>query len=98
MMQSQQNSTTNKTVGGITMRNIEKWLEKNGYAFETITLYNVNGSGIDKPCISVKTPYTGPYPGRKQFDALHRIESYINRFYTGLTVQQRGHYSAVFIY
>lgn len=70
-----------------TSSKIEKWLQKNNYEY---TLLPEVG-------IMVNTPYSGMYPGEKQFNALSEIRNYIKKHYPDFNVDQRGNYSGVFI-
>lgn len=74
------------------MKNIEIWLLKNGYRVDKIELIG------HKKAIKIDTNYDGLYPGKEQFDALEKIRKYISRNHLGVTVEPRGHYTAIFIY
>ena len=63
-------------------------LNKKGFKAEKIHL-------IGRDAVKIDTNYEGPYPSKIQFDTL----DYIRRTYgTKYTVEQRGHYTAIFIY
>lgn len=74
------------------MKNIEKWLLKNGYKVNKIELVG------RKQALKVDTNYDGPYPSKSQFDALETIRQHVSQHYSGMTVEPRGHYTAIFIY
>lgn len=77
------------------MKKLKKWLDDQGFTVKQTVLHN---GGLKKDCLCVDNEYEGPYPGKEQFDALQKIRNHVNRFYRNLTVEQRGHYTSIFIY
>lgn len=63
-------------------------LNKKGFKAEKIHLIGCEAVKID-------TNYEGLYPGKIQFDILDYIRKTYGKKYT---VEQRGHYTAIFIY
>lgn len=78
-----------------TARSIIATLTKNGYKAQALTLYGVGADRQTVDGVKVDTDYNGFYPGADQFEALHDIRRRYGKKYT---VQQRGHYTAIFIY
>ncbi len=77
------------------LRNAKKWLEEMQFTPERIVLSYPNG---EKQGLKVDTDYEGPYPGNDVFQIHNMIRSHISRHYrNSLSVESRGHYSAVFI-
>ena len=74
------------------MKNIEKWLGKNGYTFRKDRF--IDGRDV----LIIDTDYTGLYPGEEQFNILNTIRKYISKYHSGRTVESRGYYTAIYIY
>lgn len=74
------------------MESLKAWLKKKGYEVETIALTG-NRTGL-----KIDTDYTGLYPGKEQFEVLETVRKQVKRFYGDLTVESRGHYTAIYIY
>lgn len=74
------------------MKNIEKWLLKNGYRVDKIELIG------HKKALKIDIGYEGLYPGKEQFDALEKIRKYVSCNHPSMTVEPRGHYTSIFIY
>lgn len=74
---------------------LTKWLQSQGLRPERIQLSFPEGI---KNGIRINIDYKGPYPGPEQFNTLNSIRNHVHRFYKDLTVEQRGHYTAIYIY
>lgn len=79
------------------MKQIQNWLNKNGYTFK-IVKYNmgVNGSPIDT--IIVDTNYLGMHPTKEVLDKHRDISSYIRKYKKDFKTQQVGHYTGLQIW
>lgn len=74
---------------------LSKWLQKQGYKPKYIQLSFPEGI---KNGIRIDMDYAGLYPGPVQFNTLNTIRNHVHRYYKELTVEQRGHYSVIYIY
>lgn len=77
------------------LNQLTKQLEKEGYKVKHIQLSFPEGI---KQAIRIDTDYAGLYPGMEQFQILNAIRNHVQRYYKDLTVESRGHYTAIFIY
>lgn len=74
---------------------LNKWLQKEGYKPKYIQLSFPEGI---KNAIRIDMDYAGLYPGQEQFQILNSVRNHVNRYYNDLMVEQRGHYTAIYIY
>lgn len=80
------------------MLNLVKRLKASGHEAEIVTVYNFQGTGLDKEVITIETPYEGPYAPAEVYDKIEDIRCICKRSKKKWRVTPHAMHVAVRIY
>lgn len=76
------------------LKSLQNRLVKAGFSVKSETLYNIDGYGVNAPCLVVDTDYLGPYPSQ---DTMNAVDFIRNACKGNVWMECRGYYRAVYV-